>query len=183
MRRILEQAGQAVPDSKPSLELNPEHPLVEKLEAEVDEDDAPADEEALPSIVPREPGERRTLTIRRTLRSGTVVRFDGDLLNAYRYLHFYIRGDAHQNFEVGVLLETNANPNSVVVDSTRNPNDALVHEVAVPKEKWVEVRVDLWDPKVKREDWGEVYGIRLGLIEAGGETPTLHIDSIRLEKP
>lgn len=34
MRRILEAAGQKVPDSKPIFELNPEHPLVVKLEAE-----------------------------------------------------------------------------------------------------------------------------------------------------
>lgn len=38
MRRILEQAGQQVPDNKPSLELNPEHPLVKKLDEEVIED-------------------------------------------------------------------------------------------------------------------------------------------------
>lgn len=34
MRRLLESAGQNVPDSKPIFELNPEHPLVKKLEAE-----------------------------------------------------------------------------------------------------------------------------------------------------
>lgn len=34
MRRILEAAGQKVPDSKPIFELNPEHPLVKKLDAE-----------------------------------------------------------------------------------------------------------------------------------------------------
>jgi molecular chaperone HtpG len=38
MRRILEAAGQKVPDSKPTLELNPTHPLVTKLENESDED-------------------------------------------------------------------------------------------------------------------------------------------------
>ena len=38
MRRIMEAAGQAVPDSKPILELNPEHALVKKLDAESDED-------------------------------------------------------------------------------------------------------------------------------------------------
>jgi molecular chaperone HtpG len=37
MRRILEAAGQKVPDSKPIFELNPEHPLVIKLEAESSE--------------------------------------------------------------------------------------------------------------------------------------------------
>jgi molecular chaperone HtpG len=37
MRRILEQAGQKLPDSKPILELNPEHPLVKKLEQEASE--------------------------------------------------------------------------------------------------------------------------------------------------
>lgn len=37
MRRILEQAGQKLPDSKPILELNPEHPLVKKLEQETSE--------------------------------------------------------------------------------------------------------------------------------------------------
>ena len=37
MRRILEQAGQKVPDSKPILELNPDHPLVKKLELEPSE--------------------------------------------------------------------------------------------------------------------------------------------------
>ncbi len=34
MRRILEAAGQKVPESKPIFELNPEHPLVKKLEQE-----------------------------------------------------------------------------------------------------------------------------------------------------
>jgi len=38
MRRLLEQAGQDVPESKPILELNPEHPLVKKLDQESDED-------------------------------------------------------------------------------------------------------------------------------------------------
>ncbi len=38
MRRLLEQAGQALPDSKPIFELNPEHPLVQKLDQEPDED-------------------------------------------------------------------------------------------------------------------------------------------------
>ncbi len=38
MRRILEQAGQAVPESKPIFEVNPEHPLVVKLDHESDED-------------------------------------------------------------------------------------------------------------------------------------------------
>lgn len=38
MRRILEQAGQTMPDSKPILELNPEHSLVKKLDHESDED-------------------------------------------------------------------------------------------------------------------------------------------------
>ena len=38
MRRIMEAAGQAVPDSKPVFELNTSHPLVMKLDKEVDED-------------------------------------------------------------------------------------------------------------------------------------------------
>jgi len=38
MRRILEQAGQSLPSSKPSFELNPEHPLVLKLDQEADEE-------------------------------------------------------------------------------------------------------------------------------------------------
>lgn len=38
MRRLMEQAGQAVPESKPNLEINPEHPLVKKLDMEPDED-------------------------------------------------------------------------------------------------------------------------------------------------
>jgi len=38
MRRILESAGQKVPDNKPTLELNPTHPLVAKLDGEPDED-------------------------------------------------------------------------------------------------------------------------------------------------
>ena len=31
MRRLLEAAGQPVPDSKPVLEINPQHPLVQRL--------------------------------------------------------------------------------------------------------------------------------------------------------
>ncbi len=38
MRRIMEAAGQDVPDSKPILEVNPAHPLLEKLDGESDED-------------------------------------------------------------------------------------------------------------------------------------------------
>ena len=38
MRRIMEQAGQAVPESKPILEVNPGHPLVTMLDQEPDED-------------------------------------------------------------------------------------------------------------------------------------------------
>ena len=38
MRRLLEQAGQQLPESKPSLEVNPDHPIVQKMDAEADED-------------------------------------------------------------------------------------------------------------------------------------------------
>ena len=38
MRRIMEAAGQAMPSTKPTFELNPEHPLVVKLNDEADED-------------------------------------------------------------------------------------------------------------------------------------------------
>lgn len=38
MRRLLEQAGQSVPESKPTLEVNPEHPLIKKMDQESDED-------------------------------------------------------------------------------------------------------------------------------------------------
>ncbi len=38
MRRIMEAAGQAVPESQPILEINPTHPLVEMLDQEQDED-------------------------------------------------------------------------------------------------------------------------------------------------
>lgn len=37
MRRLMEAAGQTVPSSKPIFEINLEHPLVKKLEAEADE--------------------------------------------------------------------------------------------------------------------------------------------------
>ncbi|MEJ2532175.1 MAG: molecular chaperone HtpG [Halioglobus sp.] len=38
MRRIMEAAGQPVPESKPILEINPGHPLVQMLDREADED-------------------------------------------------------------------------------------------------------------------------------------------------
>ncbi len=38
MERLLKQAGQAVPDTKPTLEVNPDHALLKKLEASVDEE-------------------------------------------------------------------------------------------------------------------------------------------------
>lgn len=38
MRQILEASGQKVPDSKPIFEINPVHPLILKLDSEVDED-------------------------------------------------------------------------------------------------------------------------------------------------
>jgi molecular chaperone HtpG len=37
LQRLLEQAGQDVPDSRPVLELNPDHPLVDRLANETDE--------------------------------------------------------------------------------------------------------------------------------------------------
>ena len=37
MRRILEAAGQEVPDSRPALEINPEHALLQRLEAAADD--------------------------------------------------------------------------------------------------------------------------------------------------
>ncbi len=38
MRKLMEAAGQAMPSTKPTMELNPEHPLVTKLDQEADED-------------------------------------------------------------------------------------------------------------------------------------------------
>ena len=38
MRQILEATGQKVPESKPIFEINPQHPLIEKLDMEADED-------------------------------------------------------------------------------------------------------------------------------------------------
>ena len=38
MRRLMEQAGQPIPDSKPTIEVNPDHPLVKKMDQESDED-------------------------------------------------------------------------------------------------------------------------------------------------
>ena len=38
MRKLMESAGQKVPEAKPSIEINPEHPLVLKLDQEADED-------------------------------------------------------------------------------------------------------------------------------------------------
>jgi len=40
MRKIMAAAGQPVPEVKPILEINAEHPLVNKLDAETDEDKA-----------------------------------------------------------------------------------------------------------------------------------------------
>jgi len=37
MERIMQSMGQEIPDSKPTLELNPNHPLVEKLKKKMDE--------------------------------------------------------------------------------------------------------------------------------------------------
>ena len=37
MRRIMEAAGQAVPDNKPTFEINIDHPLIQRLESEADE--------------------------------------------------------------------------------------------------------------------------------------------------
>ncbi|MVF12497.1 molecular chaperone HtpG [Ketobacter sp. MCCC 1A13808] len=38
MRQIMEAAGQQVPDTKPTLEINPGHPIMERLNAEAQED-------------------------------------------------------------------------------------------------------------------------------------------------
>ena len=36
MRELLQAAGQEVPDNAPSLEINPRHPLIQRLENETD---------------------------------------------------------------------------------------------------------------------------------------------------
>jgi len=38
MRKIMEAAGQAMPEFKPIFEINPEHPLIDKLDKEADEE-------------------------------------------------------------------------------------------------------------------------------------------------
>ena len=38
MRRIMEAAGQEMPDTKPTMEINIEHPLLKRLDEEADED-------------------------------------------------------------------------------------------------------------------------------------------------
>jgi molecular chaperone HtpG len=38
MRRMMEAAGQAMPESKPTMEINVEHPLLQRLDQEPDED-------------------------------------------------------------------------------------------------------------------------------------------------
>jgi molecular chaperone HtpG len=38
MRQIMQAAGQAIPSSKPTLEINPSHPLIDKLDKEIQED-------------------------------------------------------------------------------------------------------------------------------------------------
>ena len=38
MRRIMEAAGQAMPESRPIFEINPEHPLIGRMDQEADED-------------------------------------------------------------------------------------------------------------------------------------------------
>jgi len=38
MRKIMEASGQALPESKPIFEINPEHPLVQRLDTETDEE-------------------------------------------------------------------------------------------------------------------------------------------------
>jgi molecular chaperone HtpG len=37
MRKLMQATGQAVPDSKPILEINAAHPLLQRLDAEQDE--------------------------------------------------------------------------------------------------------------------------------------------------
>jgi molecular chaperone HtpG len=37
LARLLRQAGQEIPDSKPTLEINPQHALLQRVEAETDE--------------------------------------------------------------------------------------------------------------------------------------------------
>ena len=37
LKRMLEASGQALPDSKPELEINIEHPLVQRLDVETDD--------------------------------------------------------------------------------------------------------------------------------------------------
>ena len=38
MRQIMKAAGQELPESKPTLEVNPTHPLIERLKEEIQED-------------------------------------------------------------------------------------------------------------------------------------------------
>ena len=38
MQQLMKQAGHEVPDNKPTLEINPSHPILKKMDVEADED-------------------------------------------------------------------------------------------------------------------------------------------------
>jgi len=38
MQQLMKQAGHEIPESKPTLEINPGHPILKKMDAEIDED-------------------------------------------------------------------------------------------------------------------------------------------------
>ena len=38
MQQLMKQAGHDIPDNKPTLEINPEHPILKKMDGESDED-------------------------------------------------------------------------------------------------------------------------------------------------
>ena len=75
-----EEDDLAAPTEAPTEVVEIVDALVEHDDDDVDEDPDSEPTDSIPTITPVEPGERRTQTVRRTLRSGSVVRFDGDLL-------------------------------------------------------------------------------------------------------
>ena len=112
----------------------------------------------------------------------SLVRFDGDKVNSFRFLNLAIQGDAEETVTLALLYDTNAEEGVVKVDNL-SPERWIFHEVKVPPKKWVELRIDLWAKQGRLKSWGELRGIRIARLEPKEGEQRLHVDSIRLEKP
>lgn len=113
--------------------------------------------------------------------SSNFVRFDGELLEKYRYLNLSIYGPRTTKATIIISIDPSAEPNFRVGTSMDKSTDIFTTEI--PKNRWTDLRIDLRNSKVRKIlEANDVFGFRIQMA-APKNDQTLYIDEVKLEIP